>query len=75
MADFARGPHSEQRAAEVISYAFNDKTSRRQTRRSEGMAHGIDSLCEVNASWRLNSIQIESEPIFDAKPGSRFRAD
>ena len=44
LAGFASGAHGDLRANQIITYAFNNEPTRHQTRRSEGVAHGNDSL-------------------------------
>jgi hypothetical protein len=63
LAGFDRWSHCDHRAYQIITYAFNNETTRHQTRRSEGETHGNDSQRKSNASWRLNFIKIESDPI------------
>jgi hypothetical protein len=45
-----RGRIVDERRVGLIAGGINNKTARNKARRSEGLAHGIDSFCETNAT-------------------------
>ena len=66
-AQFACRTDGDPQACIVTDGVVHNEPGWNQGRRAEGLAHGIDSSCEINANRILNSIKSESEPNLHAE--------
>lgn len=60
------GSNPDQHRSVIINDIDDRKTARNERRRSQSLAHSVDSLSETNASQGPDFIKTESEPLFHA---------